>query len=137
MESVESRRPPRPGMMFPESFVFDERLRTDSTRSPRIAEVEVAIARTNNFQRGYVFNTGKKKMATAIDINGPTYPPTKPMMLLLGLAATYPLLFFPIVTPKNHAQESHPKMMSRNRQMNALAFEKAAMRLMKEMRQPL
>ena len=38
MESMESKIPPRPGIILPESFIPDERLNTDSVKSPTIEE---------------------------------------------------------------------------------------------------
>ena len=38
MESIESKIPPRPGIILPESFIPDERLNTDSVKSPTIEE---------------------------------------------------------------------------------------------------
>ncbi len=136
MESAESRRPPRPGMRFPESFVFEHLFKTDSTRSPKIAVTDIETARMEIFQKGYVFNTGKQAKAIRMAMKGPVKPPMKPIMLLFGLAATYPRLFLPIDTPNNQAQESHPKISIRKRLTNALISGKLAILLIKDMKYP-
>ena len=115
MLSMESKIPPRPGIKEPESLQFDDRLSTDSTRSP-IMEVKpitspkkiilkIEPAKTSPFH---------KKHTTPLNTD-PAKPPQKPAMLLFGLALIKPLLFFPKSTPKNHANESQKKTMVKKR----------------------
>lgn len=109
---------------------------TDSTRSPRIAVVAVVTDRRAIFQKSNDLRTGKTSKATKTAMKDPTYPPMNPITLLFGLAATNPRLFFPIVIPKNHAHESHPKINRRNILTIALGSGNAAIRLMKDMKNP-
>ena len=49
MLSMESRIPPRPGIMEPESLQFEERFKTDSTRSPKMDVIEIRITKKISF----------------------------------------------------------------------------------------
>lgn len=50
IESIESKTPPRPKIKFPESFVSQDLLMTDSTKSPKIEDVAIRNPKTINFQ---------------------------------------------------------------------------------------
>ena len=50
MLSMESRIPPRPGIMEPESLQFEERFKTDSTRSPKMEVIEIRIPKKTRFK---------------------------------------------------------------------------------------
>ena len=105
--------PPRPGIRFPESFTLQERLNTDSIKSPIIAKIDVmkVIKKIAKFEilLKYWLNNGIKRVTKKTTIKVPKIPPRKPTILLLGLAFTKPRLFLPNNIPKNQAKESVPK----------------------------
>ena len=109
IESTESNAPPRPGIKLPLSLNSLERLKTDSIKSPTMVEREVIKARTTTFHIGNVNISAKMSLKITENKTEPKIPPAKPTILLLGLAAIIPRLFFPNKTPKNHAHESQRK----------------------------
>ena len=114
MLSIESRIPPRPGIIEPESLQSAERFRTDSTKSPRIEVIEIKAPKRTNFAAEPVkmfFHKNQLKIPLKIE---PKTPPQKPAMLLFGLAYIKPLLFLPKSTPKNHAKESQKNTIVKN-----------------------
>ena len=118
MLSIESRIPPRPGIIEPESLQSAERLRTDSTKSPIIEVIEIKAPKRINFATEPVkmsFHKSQLKIPLKIE---PKMPPQKPAMLLFGLAFIKPLLFFPKRTPMNQAMLSVKKTIRRNRTMS-------------------
>ena len=117
MLSIESRIPPRPGIIEPESLQSAERLRTDSTKSPIIEVIEI------------------KALKIPLKIE-PKMPPQKPAMLLFGLAFIKPLLFFPKSTPKNHAKESQKNTIVKNMIKTGREFLRKVMRVKKVSKYP-
>ena len=92
---MESRIPPLPSMMVPESFTPADRFMADSARSPqmdvtpRTAPMTAAAAREPWKTPG--LNMPNRR-ATPMEQRKPAMNPTR---LLLGLTAIMPLLFFP------------------------------------------
>ena len=74
-----------------------------------------------------------KSKPNAID---PIIPPIKPTILLLGLAATNPLVDFPKRIPKNHAHESHMNTKIRKRLIMYFALGKSVILEMNVIRKP-
>ena len=114
MLSMESRIPPRPGIMDPESLQFEERFKTDSTRSPKMDVIEIRIPKKISFKTEPIkisFHKIQLKIPLKME---PKIPPQNPAMLLFGLAFMKPLLFFPKSTPKNQARESQKKTIVKN-----------------------
>ena len=103
---MQSRIPPRPGIIFPLSFISEERLNTDSIRSPVIAAIALKKPRITAKYTGPVKISGQIYLAATQEAIAPKIPPAKPAMLLFGLAAKTFLLFFPKRTPNSHARES-------------------------------
>ena len=62
-----------------------------------------------------VITSGKIYLKRKPQPNEPAIPPIKPTRLLLGLAATNPLVDFPKRIPKNQAKESHINTKRRKR----------------------
>ena len=114
MESTQSKRPPLPGIMLPESFILAERFNIDSAKSPTMAEKATHIARIVIFIGEPINKYGTKKYPIKPAVREPKNPPAKPAMLLFGLALIKPRLFFPNRTPKNHAKLSHKNTISKN-----------------------
>ena len=115
MESIESRTPPRPGIKFPLSFTPEERLNTDSIKSPTIEaiavrkpRIKISIYENGSLSGKIHLNKNPARIEQEI-------PPIKPTKLLFGLAATYPLVDFPNKTPKNQARESQIKTNIKNK----------------------
>ena len=104
---MESSTPPRPGIRLPLSLMSHERLKTDSIKSPIIAAIAVIAPRIARFTLLMVITSGKIYLKRKPQPNEPAIPPIKPTRLLLGLAATNPLVDFPKRIPKNQAKESH------------------------------
>ena len=105
-ESRQSRSPPLPGIILPLSFTSNERLKTDSIKSPIIAPS--AVIKLIKI----IFQIEPKKISGNINLNtmplaiAVKIPPKNPTRLLFGLALKNPLVDFPNRTPKNHAPES-------------------------------
>ena len=108
-ESTESNAPPRPGIKFPLSLKSLDRLNTDSIKSPTIVEIEVINASTISFHIGKSNTSEQMILKITENKTEPKIPPINPTILLLGLAAIIPRLFFPNKIPKNHAHESQRK----------------------------
>ena len=106
MESIESIRPPLPGISLPESLMDADLFTTDSVKSPTMDANAVIIARRIILKTDPVKISGRKNRNSIPESSAPRNPPTKPAMLLLGLAFTIPRFVFPIVIPKSHAIES-------------------------------
>lgn len=105
-ESRQSRSPPLPGIILPLSFTSNERLKTDSIKSPIIAPSPV-IKLIKIIFHIEPKNTSGNKNLNAIPLTiALTRPPKNPTRLLFGLALKNPLVDFPNRTPKNQAPES-------------------------------
>jgi len=136
MLSIESRIPPRPGIIEPESLQSAERLRTDSTKSPIIEVIEIKAPKRINFATEPVkmsFHKSQLKIPLKIE---PKMPPQKPAMLLFGLAFIKPLLFFPKSTPKNHAKESQKNTIVKNMIKTGREFLRKVIRVKKVSKYP-
>ena len=70
-------------------------MKTDSTRSPIIAAVEVKTPAIIVFQTGKLKASGKNNVKITPSVVAPKIPPIKPTIDLLGLAANTPLVLFP------------------------------------------
>ena len=110
---MESNAPPRPGIMFPESFAPADLLNTDSAKSPKIATMDTNKPKSTIFHKEPEKTSGQIKEHKIPLAIAPKIPPTKPMRLLLGLALTSPRDPFPKSTPKNQAAESQRKTITR------------------------
>ncbi len=115
IESIESKTPPRPGINEPLSFTSQERLITDSIKSPTIAPKEVRSDITTIFQYAPTNTCGKIILNKIDTIKVPTTPPINPTRLLFGLAATIPLVPLPNKKKKSHAKESVIKTIMKNK----------------------
>lgn len=112
-ESIESKTPPRPGIISPESFVFADRFKADSERSPKIAPQPTKNPVIDQIKIGPGKAWGNKNAKTLKAMTLVIEPPIKPAMLLLGLTIKI-FRFFPKNTPKNHAKESFPNVIAKN-----------------------
>ena len=124
MESMESKIPPRPGIILPLSFTPQERLKTDSIKSPIIDAIAVinAIIETFRYEQVTISeNKNLNKHAAAIELN---IPPINPTRLLFGLEAKTPLVLLPNKIPKNQAKESQIKTMIKNKLTTYFEFGK-------------
>ncbi len=121
IESIESNAPPRPGITFPESFTFDERLKSDSDKSPIIEDIAISTLISIIFTMEPEKTFVHAKYPMIPETIAPTKPPKNPAILLFGLTLITPLLFFPKRFPKSHARLSHIKTI--NKKMPITAFE--------------
>ena len=121
---MESNAPPRPGIIFPESFSPADLLNTDSTKSPKIAAMETNKPKSTIFHKEPEKTSGQIKEHKIPLATDPKIPPMKPIRLLLGLALTSPRVPLPKSTPKNQAAESHKKTSIKNVIMNSLEWGK-------------
>ena len=136
IESMESRSPPLPGIILPESLKLAARFITDSTRSPimevNAAKKAIVSIEIKDCSERYGINFQPKKP----NKSGPAKPPTYPAMLLLGLALKIFLLFFPRRTPKSQAIESELNTRRRNEEIRIDACSHPVIRDMNEIRYP-
>ncbi len=120
-ESIESKKPPRPGIPTPptsESFCEQDRLIVDSNKSPIMEKIDtkILVIITNASSKLNVL--GYKRNIIYPAMIEPKMPPKKPAMLLFGLAFIKPLFPLPSKIPKNHASESHANTISKKEIMN-------------------
>lgn len=137
MLSIESRIPPRPGIIEPESLQSEERFKTDSTKSPKIEVIEIKTPSRINFTSEpskIFFHKDQLKQPLRTE---PEIPPQNPAMLLFGLAFINPLLFFPKRFPNSHAAESQKKTIVKNMIKTCLEFLKKVRRVKKVKRKPV
>ena len=126
-------------MTFPLSLKPQERLKTDSARSPIILAVVTTTASIISFTKLHcpkrsLKNTYLLSIAKRIV---PRYAPINPATLLLGLTAIIPLLFFPNNIPISHAAESLIKTRITNRHIICIEWSKTVSRDIKVGSKPL
>lgn len=134
---MESKIPPLPGIICPESFVADDRLITDSSKSPKIEKTAVKkeiISILDRLPDNIEGNNTLNKIPIHMEDNN---PPIKPAKLLFGLALINPLFFLPNIIPKTQAQESHPKTKIRKRHRNSFEKESVVIFDKKEIKKPI
>ena len=122
MESRESSIPPRPGIMFPLSFIPAERLNTDSARSPTMEENAMSMPVMISFTSPPSKRSCQMKYPKTPAADAPSKPPIKPTRLLFGLALTKPRVLLPKRTPKNQATLSVKNTMMRKMLMHGVVM---------------
>ena len=88
MESIESNKPPLPGITLPESFSLADLFKRDSTKSPKMDAIATDSPSRICIIKDALKSSGHIREETVAVRTEPKMPPAKPTKLLLGLTFT-------------------------------------------------